>query len=477
MNTKENAIELKSVGKTFKLYEKRADKAFELLNPFRVQRHRSFRALNNISLEVEKGSVLGIVGANGSGKSTLLKVISGIITPSSGEVRIDGRLVPLIELGAGFNPEFTGLENIYFYNSINGISKSETDAMLDDIVEFAEIDDFITQPLKVYSSGMYARLAFAVSINIKPDILILDEVLSVGDEMFRRKCFNRMNRFFKGDKTVLFVSHSTNNINQLCTRCIWLNNGELILDGPPKLVTAMYNRFINSRDEAIPSLLEEIRVLNEDNALKSGIYDEVNGRGKAGDEWLDRGKKAEGRNAAQSGNTDKEMPKAHLIPGLLPKSTFVERHFELDIEDIHMTTLQGERVNVLLSGDEYHCHHTVRFKEPLTNFFFCIQIDSESGFILGSKNSQWIQSTVAGEDYHVEWRFRCNLLDGTYFVSLAVFTMTDHGTRELARVTDALAFKTIQPRDHRDDGIVLMDFKPSVKRSVGIGHHNVLSES
>jgi lipopolysaccharide transport system ATP-binding protein len=477
MNTKENAIELKSVGKTFKLYEKRADRAFELLNPFRGQHHRSFRALNDISLEVEKGSVLGIVGTNGSGKSTLLKVISGIIPPSSGEVRIDGRLVPLIELGAGFNPEFTGLENIYFYNSMNGIRKSDTDAMLDEIMEFAEIGEFINQPLKVYSSGMYARLAFAVSINIKPDILILDEVLSVGDEMFRRKCFNRMNRFFKGDKTVLFVSHSTNNINQLCTRCIWLNNGELILDGPPKMVTAMYNRFINSRDEAIPSLLEEIRGLNEDNALKSGIYDEVNGRGKAGDGWLDPDRKAERRNAVQSGTADEEKAKAHLIPGLLPKSIFVERHCELDIENVQMTTLQGERVNVLLSGDEYRCHHRVKFKEPLTNIFFCIQIASESGYILGSKNSQLIQSTVAGEDYHVEWRFRCNLLDGTYFVSVAVISFTDHGTRELARITDALAFKTIQPRDHRDDGIVLMDFKPSVESSVGMGHRKMLSES
>lgn len=464
MNHNEYAIELKSVHRSYKLYENKMDRLKEALSPAQKSYHRDFAALKDINLEVKKGEVLGIIGRNGSGKSTLLKIISGILPPTSGHVRVNGHIVPLIELGAGFNPDFTGLENIYFYNSIHGFGKEETDAMLEDILDFAEIGDFIRQPLKVYSSGMRARLAFAVSINIKPDILILDEVLSVGDEMFRRKCFAKMEEFFKGGKTVLYVSHASNSINELCTRCIWLNEGELILDGPPKLVTAMYNRLSHTKPEEIPGLLEEIRVLNQDEELKEEIYAEINrrkDRDVADGGEHDVSKKETGKSIIE----DIARPTAHYIPDMLPRSTVVERHRNVDIYDAKIETLQGEQVNVLLCGEEYQCRYSVKFHEPLTDVVFRNTFNSETGYFLAGMNTKKTKMVIAaisaGQTYLVSWKFRCNLLGGFYFVNFFVQAMT---REELAGITDALVFQVIDPAVVQQGGIVSMDIKPAIRQ-------------
>jgi lipopolysaccharide transport system ATP-binding protein len=470
MPSTELAIEIKDVSKHYRLYDSKTDRLTEVFDPLRRARHHEFKALKALNLTVEKGEVLGIIGKNGSGKSTLLKIISGIIPPSSGAFKVNGTVVPLIELGTGFNPEFTGLENIYFYNSLHGLSSEETDAQLDKILDFSEIGSFIHQPLKLYSSGMMARLAFAVSININPDILILDEVLSVGDEMFRRKCFARMEAFFRGEKTVLFVSHSTQSINELCTRCVWLHEGELLLDGPPKLVTAMYGRMTNTSPDRLPLLLQEIREMNANEQLKREIYEEIHAH-KTGHE-------AEMSQSPLSPRFDdkgrlpdlKEMVrvKAHLIPDLIPKSSVYERHRELEIREIQLKTLDGEKVNVLLSGEEYVCNFAIHFEESLRDVYFRIIFTNKAGVILGAMNTKktgtLLSMTQADEEYAVQWRFRCNLLTGYYFISASVQSMVDDEVVTLAKYTDALAFSVIEPREMKQGGFVLMDLTSKVIR-------------
>lgn len=203
--------------------------------------HKEFYALNNVSFEIKKGETVGIIGKNGSGKSTLLKIITGVLTPTSGRVTIHGKISAILELGAGFNPEMTGLENIYLNTSINGMNKAQTDKKIDEIVAFAELGEFIHQPIKTYSSGMKARLAFAVSINVEPDILIVDEALSVGDSTFQRKCFAKMEEIRAKGATILFVSHSEGSIVSLCNRAYMDEAMEnQIIDGTPKLVTGLY---------------------------------------------------------------------------------------------------------------------------------------------------------------------------------------------------------------------------------------------
>jgi len=237
-------IKLDNISKSFKLFRRRDDRVKEIIHPLRKKYHTEFCALKNINLEVNKGEVLGIVGKNGSGKTTLLKIISGVLTPNQGKVSINGRIAALLELGAGFNPEYTGLENLKFYNSILGIDEAKMEESLEETIAFADIGEFIDQPFKIYSSGMQSRLAFAAAVQVDPDILIVDEVLAVGDETFKRKCFKKINEFLNMDKTVLLVSHSIHTINQFCTRAILLDENKIIDDGTPKNITQHYYQTI-----------------------------------------------------------------------------------------------------------------------------------------------------------------------------------------------------------------------------------------
>ena len=201
------AISVKNLSKMYRLYDRPADRLKESLHPFKKQYHRPFYALKEVSFEVKKGEILGIIGKNGAGKSTLLGVISGVLTPTSGQCSVKGRISPLLSLITGFNPELTGIDNIFLNGTIKGYSKKEMSAKMDEILDFADIGEFVRQPLKVYSSGMRARLAFALAVNVDPEILIVDEVLAVGDDLFRRKCYARMEHLFQSGCTVLFVSH------------------------------------------------------------------------------------------------------------------------------------------------------------------------------------------------------------------------------------------------------------------------------
>ncbi len=222
---KNTAIKVTNLSKVYKLYDKPADRLKEALNPLRTSYHKEFYALDNINFEIKKGETVGIIGKNGAGKSTLLKIITGVLTPSAGHVQVNGRIASLLELGAGFNPEYTGVENIYLQGTLMGYTKEEMESKIQAVLDFADIGDFVYQPVKSYSSGMFARLAFAVAINVDPDILIVDEALSVGDMRFQQKCFLKMRKLREKNITILLVSHDMNSLRKFTDSCIWIDKG------------------------------------------------------------------------------------------------------------------------------------------------------------------------------------------------------------------------------------------------------------
>lgn len=293
----ETIIDIKHLNKIYNLYDKPIDRLKEGLSLSHKCYHKEHYALNDISLEVKKGESVGIVGKNGSGKSTLLKIITGVLNPSSGEISVRGKISALLELGAGFNPEYTGIENIYLNGTMMGYSKAEMDRKVESIISFADIGDFIYQPVKTYSSGMFARLAFAVSINVEPEILIVDETLSVGDTRFQIKCMDKMKEMIQGGTTVLFVSHDINAIRRFCTRCIWINEGKLKENGSVNTVSDHYIDFLKMLDagtelkqetsksdtldgfvpkQGIVAEIVEFNVLNTKNEIVDNVYYDEN---------------------------------------------------------------------------------------------------------------------------------------------------------------------------------------------------------
>lgn len=235
----DNVISVTGLSKVYRLYDKPIDRLKESLNIFHKSYHKEYYALNNLSFEIKRGETVGIIGINGAGKSTLLKIITGVLTPSGGNVEVKGKISALLELGAGFNMEYSGIENIYLNGTMMGFSKKEIDKKLDDILAFADIGDFVYQPVKTYSSGMFVRLAFAVAINVEPDILVIDEALSVGDVFFQQKCYKKIKEL-AGKSTVIIVSHDLNAMTKFCERIIVMSAGEKVFDGEPNEAIAKY---------------------------------------------------------------------------------------------------------------------------------------------------------------------------------------------------------------------------------------------
>ena len=239
----ETVIDIKNLTKEYKMYASKKDRLVETIFPS-VKKHSTFRAMDNLNLEVKKGEILGILGKNGAGKSTLLKMVTGVVVPTSGEIKVNGKISSLLELGTAFNMELTGLENIYQHGQVMGLSKEEIEATKQDVIDFADIGDHLYQPVKTYSSGMFARLAFACAINVDPEILIVDEVLSVGDMAFQLKCFKKFQQFKERGKTILFVTHSIADVLKNCTRTIILQNGKKTFDGGVKEGVELYKKII-----------------------------------------------------------------------------------------------------------------------------------------------------------------------------------------------------------------------------------------
>lgn len=238
------AVKIDKVSKIYKLYDKPIDRLKETLSISKKNYHRKHYALDCISFDVKQGETIGIIGTNGSGKSTLLKMITGVLTPTYGDIAVNGKVSALLELGAGFNPEYTGIENIYLNGTMMGYTKYEIEKRIDNILNFADIGDFVNQPVKTYSSGMFARLAFAVSINVDPDILIVDEALSVGDVFFQAKCYDKFNEFKKIGKTIIFVSHDMGSIVKYCDRCVLINQGKFIKEGKSSEIVDIYKKIL-----------------------------------------------------------------------------------------------------------------------------------------------------------------------------------------------------------------------------------------
>ena len=255
----------------YRLYNKPSDRLKDSLGFGKKKRYREHYALRDVSFDVREGECVGIIGTNGSGKSTILKIITGVLAPTAGEVSVHGRISALLELGAGFNPEYSGLENVYLNGTMLGFSQNEINERLDEILSFADIGDFIHQPVKTYSSGMFVRLAFAVAINIDPEILVVDEALSVGDVFFQAKCYHKFEEFKKQGKTILFVSHDLGSVSKYCDRVILLNQGEKLDEGSPKAMVDMYKQLLVHQDPVKQAEDEHTAPVNSETNWRSGF--------------------------------------------------------------------------------------------------------------------------------------------------------------------------------------------------------------
>ena len=267
------AIRVKNVSKMYKLYNRNRDRLIESLGLSKKKRYAEHYALKNVSFDIKKGETIGIIGTNGSGKSTILKIITGVLNPTQGEVEIDGRISALLELGAGFNMEYTGVENVYLNGTMCGFTKEEIDSRLQDILDFADIGDFVYQPVKTYSSGMFVRLAFAVAINIDPEILIVDEALSVGDVFFQNKCYHKFEEFKEQGKTILFVSHDLGSINKYCDRVVLLNKGDVLAEGEAGEMIDLYKQvLVNQFDDGSEGADAKVSASQENQKEMTGLW-------------------------------------------------------------------------------------------------------------------------------------------------------------------------------------------------------------
>lgn len=398
------AISVRNLSKTYRIFGHPGDRIKQALTLGRVPFHREFTALKDVSFEIKKGETVGIIGRNGSGKSTLLQLLCGILKPSSGSVTVNGRVSALLELGAGFNPEFTGRENVYFQGAVMGFSKPEIDSIFDDIAAFADIGEFIDQTVRIYSSGMFVRLAFSVAIHSTPDILVIDEALSVGDEGFQRKCFERICQFREGGGAIIYVSHNMASVVELCDHVLLLERGKLTATGIPKLVTASYLKNLY-RPHDIGEVENHLKLNLEDS--EAGYYDHT----------------------------------------LIPESTVSYPTLGAQIFGARILSLDGKRVNLLRSGEEYFYAYEAQFNVSAKGVRFGMLIKTLSGYELGG-----LLSHPTGEGISIEpdtifsqrFRFRCNLLPGTYFLNAGITCpMPNAGEKYLHRVLDAAMFKVI----------------------------------
>jgi len=432
MSFKENneiAIKLDNLSKCFQIYNKPHHRLIQGLIGGKKQYFKEFWALKDVSFEIRKGETVGIIGRNGSGKSTLLQIICGTLASTAGKVDVNGRVAALLELGAGFNPEFTGRENVYMNATILGLSRDEIDAKYDDIVAFADIGEFVKQPVKTYSSGMMVRLAFAVAINVDPEILIVDEALSVGDELFQRKCFSRIETIRARGATILFVSHSGAQIIELCDRAILIDSGEKLAVGTPKQMVGRYQQLLYAPADKREAIREQIR-------HKTGQF------GTAVDSTEN---KTDGDLVSDLYTQEQQE---RFDPELKSSSTIEYESHGAYIESPAVLTLAGEQVNNLISGKTYRYTYTVRFTESVSNVRFGMLIKTISGVELGGATSDKLASSELivvnkGTLIHVEYRFTCLLNPGLYFLNAGVSGNILGEVKYLHRIIDAFCFRVV----------------------------------
>lgn len=388
----EVAIRVDDVSKLYKLYDKPSDRLKESLGLTRKKLYKEYYALHNVSFDVKRGETVGIIGTNGSGKSTILKIITGVLNPSGGHVEIDGRISALLELGAGFNMEYTGIENIYLNGTMIGFSREEIDAKMQDILDFADIGDFVHQPVKTYSSGMFVRLAFAVAINIDPEILIVDEALSVGDVFFQAKCYKKFEDFKKMGKTILFVSHDLGSISKYCDRVVLLNRGKKLAEGTPKEMVSMYKRIMVNQDKA-----EEIAAHQMDMSS------------------LEEDDEKEIKEAACEGQWKKHY---NLNPDVDEYGNGAA-----EIEDFAIIDENGNYTNAIVKGTRFRLKSKVKFKQDIHDPIFTYTFKNIQGVAITGTNTMYEKKDVPlakeGETYVATFEQDMFLQGGEYLLSMS----------------------------------------------------------
>lgn len=425
-------LSVKKLSKTFKLYNKQVDRLKEAIYPIKKSYHKKFDALSDVNFEINRGEIVGIIGRNGSGKSTLLKIITGILNPTSGHVTVHGHISAILELGAGFNNEMTGLENIHLKNIINGIPKSETQKSKEKIIEFAELGEFIHQPLKNYSTGMKARLAFAVAINIDPDILIVDEALSVGDAAFQRKCFSKIEEIRKLGTTILFVSHSEANVVSLCNRVIWLSNGMKILDGDPKIVTSFYLKYMNQLINKNNVEQEYVKFLRQsDEYIKHKEVDQI--------------EKPDYKVAKKDTLVNKKINLASFNPKLKSTSALEYDSKFAKIFNVKVTDLEGEEVNILEHGKQYYYSYQVKVTQPLQQVKFGFLLKQKNGIAIGGGAYPSLIENIPqlNKNVNVKFKITANLAQGEYFFNAGIMANFNEKQDYAHRILDAYMVKVI----------------------------------
>lgn len=447
------AIRVEGLSKCYHIYDKPRDRLAQMLSWGRRRFYREFWALKDVSFEIRKGETVGIIGRNGSGKSTLLQLICGTLAQTTGAIHTHGRVAALLELGSGFNPEFTGRENVYLNASILGLTPQEIDEKYPDIAAFAGIGDFIERPVKSYSSGMMVRLAFAVAINSAPDILVIDEALSVGDELFQRKCFSKIQDHRDRGASVLFVSHSPVQVVELCERVVLLDQGELLAVGPPKRTVGLYQKMIYAPAEKKEAVRREI--------IEAGHEPEKWSRG-------------ENERPAQAVPDDADRQDAEEFmeemfdPSLIPENTikYVSRGVHISRPEIFNS--RGVAVNNLVRGRTYNYVYKVAFQEAATRVRFGFAIRKQTGLVLGGSVSApahraSLDLAMPGDVYEVSFAFNCNFNAGVYHMNVGIFGQAHGEETVLNRLVDVIAFRVLPSAENIESATVFLSSHATVR--------------
>lgn len=414
------AIRVKNVSKVYKLYQRNVDRVVDALGLSGKKKvYREHYALHNMSFDIKRGECVGIIGTNGAGKSTILKIITGVLSPTEGDVEINGRISALLELGAGFNTEYTGLENIYLNGTMMGFSKEEIDAKMEDILSFADIGEFIHQPVKTYSSGMFVRLAFSVAINIDPEILIVDEALSVGDAFFQAKCYKKFDDFKKQGKTILFVSHDLSAISRYCDHAILLNKGTMLAEGTPKDMIDLYKK-----------------VLVDQADVKSIASGEADIHSTTGQQSI----------TGASGAVDTWMSHFHVNPEVNEYGDGTAHIIDFAVEDE-----KGLLSTTIMKGSRFTIKSKVLFDKPVYDPIFTYTIKNAQGISITGTNTMYEKKDVGevtpGDVYVASFNQEMNLQGGEYLLSISCTGFEYGDFRVFHRLYDVLNITVVSDKD------------------------------
>ncbi len=401
------------------------------------EQRRDFFALRNLNLSIYAGQSVGILGRNGSGKSTLLQIIAGTLRPSAGRSITRGRIVALLELGSGFNAEFTGRANVLINASILGLTRRQIAERFEQIEDFADIGEFMDQPVKNYSSGMMLRLAFAVNVHLDPEILIIDEALSVGDAAFQRKCMGRIETLKENGGTLLFVSHAPESVVQLCDHAILLDHGEMLMEGAPKLVTAQYYKLLFAPEERQQEIRAEIRLAASEEPTNSAPPVVA---------------------AVPVATLEPERPKAYYIPEMVTKSVVEYPSRGASISNPRIIDLNGQQVNMLVRGESYVYTYDVSFQVLSFRVQFGMMIKSLTGVELGGhstgREDRLLPTVESGRRLTIRFEFDCQMLPGIYFMNAGVSGILGEEWGYLHRLVDAYLFRVQDEVDLHRSGFV-----------------------